>query len=655
MKKQIHYTLTFVVVFALVFVRVPGVSGAGAVPAYQVQLLGDGSVVAINNLDMVIGFRTDLVSGVYVPLVSVSGGAWQTLPIPTGWEGAFPTDLNNNRVIVGVATHAHLDGRRAVRWTPNESGYAVELLPLLPGEQTSYATAINDFGQIVGARAGILGTPYGFGWLYTDAEGMVDLNTRYGWFATPNDINDNGLILSGTQTFDLATQTLTNVGLSGPANYNAIGGVAINNDGLIIGSTSLRSTSLNIISVFRYSPTAGWEYISGTSKYTIANDINNLGDMCWSELGAGIYLNGLGGHPLNDLLAPSEIAAGWIITGNGCVLNDQIVVATFGRNTLTGESGAILLAPSGTLPPPSVPVNLVGVSHPATRMEPYNSINLTWENTSALTKTYELERREAGAATWTALALVPPGMATHHTDTTVGVGILYEYRVRAVGLGGVSPWSEAVSVQSPATPLDTEAPVVSILNPPNGATVSGAVTITAQATDNVAVEYLEISYWNQYLGQKIILGSVNNNGSLAINWETGSLTPAAYTVSAYAYDSLGNWTQTDIDVNVASGKPMRSTAISLSGRTSGTKVSVTGFVTMKDASGKAILGARVAAQWTLPDGSTRLVYANTDFQGRARFSTSGGRGTYTLTVVSVTKTGYFFDLLASILTQSITK
>ncbi len=113
-------------------------------------------------------------------------------------------------MIAGVATLT--SGRRAIRWTPSGAGYAVELLPLLPGEQESYATGINNLGQIVGARAGILGTPYGLGRLYTDANGLVDLNTRYGWFATPNDINDAGVILSGTQTFDLSTATVADVG-----------------------------------------------------------------------------------------------------------------------------------------------------------------------------------------------------------------------------------------------------------------------------------------------------------------------------------------------------------------------------------------------------------------------------------------------------------
>jgi hypothetical protein len=31
-----------------------------------------------------------------------------------------------------------------------------------------------------------------------------------------------------------------------------------------------------------------------------------------------------------------------------------------------------------------------------------------------------------GTNDWTSLALTPPGTATSHTDTTVGVGITYE-------------------------------------------------------------------------------------------------------------------------------------------------------------------------------------------------------------------------------------
>jgi hypothetical protein len=289
-------------------------------------------------------------------------------------------------------------------------------------------------------------------------------------------------------------------------------------------------------------------------------------------------------------------------------------------------------------------------------MEPYNSINLTWENTSTLTRSYELERRQVGGTTWTLLALTPPGTATNHTDTTVGIGITYEYRVRAVGLGGTSPSSPVATVISPTMPLDTTPPAVTISNPLNGATVSGIVTISAQAADNVAVEYLEISYWNQFLGQQVILGSVSNAGTLSVNWNTSGLTPAAYALKAYAYDTLGNWTQTDITVNVgASVKSMKVTSITLSGTVSGTKANIAGYVYVKDGSGKVVSNANVAIRWTLPNGSTKTMNATTTSSGQAKFTVSSTRGTYTLTVTNITKSGYVFDAVGSTLSKSIKK
>jgi len=355
-------------------------------------------------------------------------------------------------------------------------------------------------------------------------------------------------------------------------------------------------------------------------------------------------------------LAPTVTAAGWSVTGSSPKINDQRQVAVVVKNSITGESGGGLLTPIGSVQPPSAPSNLQGVPHYGSYSEPWNSIDLTWVNTSSLTNSYELERSVSGANTWTRLSLTPPGTATSHSDTTVGVGITYDYRVRAVGVAGPGPWSNIATVTSPTTPLDTTPPVVTILTPANGATVSGTVTITAQATDNVGVEYLEISYWNQYQGQEIILGSVYGAGSLTVNWNTSGLTPDTYRIRAYAYDALGNWTQTEISVNVGAGtKTMTVTSITLSGTARGSTANINGTVVVKDNTGKAVSGANVSVRWTLPGGSTRTASGNTNSSGSVKFMTSGPRGTYTLTVTNVTKTGFTFDAAGSVLTKSITK
>lgn len=648
----LRWTQTFVLVVA-VWLGLVGqvVCHAVDLPSYQLQFLGEGSVVAINNGNTVIGLRTSPTTGVQTPLVSKAGGAWTTLPLPAGATGGFPTALNDAEVIVGVASLA--SGRRAVRWIPAGAGYTVELLPLLPGEVASYATGINNRGQIVGARAGIIGTPYGFGWIYSETNGLVDLNARYGWFATPNDINDVGVILSGTQTFDLNTATVADVGLTGPANYNAIGGVAINNAGLIAGSASLRSSSLNIIAVYRYEGAAGWRFIAGSSKYTVASGINNLGDMGYGELGAGIYLNGLGAYAVNGLLAPTVTAAGWAVTGNGCMINDQRVIATVGRNTTTAQSGALLLTPLGTVQPPTAPTHLQGTAHTANWSQRWNSIDLSWANSSSLTRSYELERRTVDTTNWLRLELAPPGGATVHTDTTVGVGITYDYRVRSVGLGGNSPWSNLARVTAPVIPVDTTPPVVTLLSPTNGSTVAGVVSLSAEAADNVAVELLELSYWDQYLGQQIILGSVTNGGLLTASWNTSQLRPDAYLVRANAYDALGNWSESQITVHVrAPATTLKVSGIVLTSSPEGNQFRVDGLVTVRNAANALVSGVRVEAAWNQPKGGTAAQSATTDASGVARFSTRGGQGTYQLRVTSVTKTGYGYVPGQSVISQT---
>ena len=296
------------------------------------------------------------------------------------------------------------------------------------------------------------------------------------------------------------------------------------------------------------------------------------------------------------------------------------------------------------------------MAHPATQMEPWNSINVTWQNTSALTRGYELQRREVNSNEWITLSLTPPGTMTNHTDTTVGVNITYEYRVRAVGLGGNSPWSNSVTVTSPSTPLDTTPPIVTILNLSDGANVSGIVPVSAQATDNVAVQHLEISFWNQYTGQEVIIGSVSNSGELSVNWDTRGLTPATYRLRAFAYDTLGNWTNRDISVNVTAStlNIMRVAAISLSASNSGNRPTVSGRVAVRNNQGRAVSGAVVSVEWRLPSGQTQTATAITNFTGNANFSIRSRGGTYTLTVTNVTKTGYTFDAANSILTASIT-
>jgi hypothetical protein len=101
---------------------------------------------------------------------------------------------------------------------------------------------------------------------------------------------------------------------------------------------------------------------------------------------------------------------------------------------------------------------------------------------------------------------------------------------------------------------------------------------------------------------------------------------------------------------------LRSTSISLSAKLAKNgNVSVSGAVNVNDENGGSVSGATVAVSWGLPDGSTQNQTASTSSNGVAKFSTSGRRGTYMLTINNITKSGYTFDRSNSVLSKTITK
>jgi hypothetical protein len=125
---------------------------------------------------------------------------------------------------------------------------------------------------------------------------------------------------------------------------------------------------------------------------------------------------------------------------------------------------------------------------------------------------------------------------------------------------------------------------------------------------------------------------------------------------AYAYDSLGNWSQAEVSVNVSAtgSNTLRVSNIALSASGSKT-LTVNGRVTVRNSSGASVSGASVSINWRLPNGSTVSQNATTNSSGVATFTIRSSRGTYTLNVTNVTKTGYTLDTANSVLTKSITR
>lgn len=91
---------------------------------------------------------------------------------------------------------------------------------------------------------------------------------------------------------------------------------------------------------------------------------------------------------------------------------------------------------------------------------------------------------------------------------------------------------------------DTQAPTVSITAPLNGATVSGTVSVTATASDNVGVTKVEF-----YLDG--VLQSTDTTSPYSWSWDTTSATNASHSLTAKAYDAALNvGTSTTVTVTV---------------------------------------------------------------------------------------------------------
>jgi hypothetical protein len=111
--------------------------------------------------------------------------------------------------------------------------------------------------------------------------------------------------------------------------------------------------------------------------------------------------------------------------------------------------------------------------------------------------------------------------------------------------------SNVVTVLSPP-PMDTVPPAARITAPANGAVVSGPITVSATASDNVGLRGFEIHYApNQ--GSETLCGkaysTLQASATLSCTWDPRYLpSGTTATLTAYAYDDLGNYVMSPIKV-----------------------------------------------------------------------------------------------------------
>jgi hypothetical protein len=177
------------------------------------------------------------------------------------------------------------------------------------------------------------------------------------------------------------------------------------------------------------------------------------------------------------------------------------------------------------------------------------------------------------------------------------------YMLFLVDTAGVPSTSAMVRLPTPAE--DSQPPTVAITSPADGSSVSGAITVTATASDNNNVAGV------QFQVDHVNVGAEDTTSPYSFTWNTASVPNGTHTLSAVARDTAGNIAvSADAVVVVANAT---------TGLVAAYGFNEGGGTSVADASGNGHTGAITGAAWTTQgrfgsaltfDGTSNLVTVN---------------------------------------------
>lgn len=187
--------------------------------------------------------------------------------------------------------------------------------------------------------------------------------------------------------------------------------------------------------------------------------------------------------------------------------------------------------------------------------------------------------------------------------TTVGNASSYSLSARAWDAQGNSTVSATVASINVLNPggADIESPRGAITSPATGSTVSGTVTVTASATDNVGVARVE--FFHNYTTR---IGT-DTTAPYSIDWNTLTVPNGSRLVRAVIYDAAGNYTNADINVNVSNATTTNAVlTVSATGRAGSISSNPTGLVVYSGGTESATFLAGTSVTLTVADGRSAV-------------------------------------------------
>lgn len=146
------------------------------------------------------------------------------------------------------------------------------------------------------------------------------------------------------------------------------------------------------------------------------------------------------------------------------------------------------------------------------------------------------------------------------------------------GYGRVDAAAAVQAAKLAAPSVDTQPPVVSIVNPLSGATVSGLVPVDLSSSDNVGVVRAELKVNSSTI-------AIDTSSPFAFSWDTSGTPNGLTNLTVSVYDAAGNVGTNTIQVNVSNAvvtpPPTSDTTAPTIAITNPLAGSVTGTVTIK--------------------------------------------------------------------------
>ncbi len=166
--------------------------------------------------------------------------------------------------------------------------------------------------------------------------------------------------------------------------------------------------------------------------------------------------------------------------------------------------------------------------------------------------------------------------------------------------------ARAVAAAKAAVTVDSQAPTVAIVSP--GATVTGIVSVTVSAADNIGVNRVEL-----YAGGVLVASDIA--APYSFSFDSSTRADGATTLIAKAYDTAGNVASSSTNITIANNTAIRAAdttppAVSIGNPVNGAKVSGNVGISLSASDNVAVASVNLYIDGSLAaSGSGSMIYS----------------------------------------------